>query len=470
MDNSLIDQKLTWREKIFFGIGPIGKNLSSALIAFLPMYFMGTLGLKASFFATMLFIARIWDGVNDLMMGTVIDNTKSRMGKFRPWILIGTATNAFIAIMAFWTPDIDKVWLYVYATIMFLLHDLTFTMVDVGYWALIPSLTLDPKERGQVSLIPRLVGALGGIVGTFSLTFVEKLGGEGVNQGYFKFSLICSAAYMLTMTLSALNVKEKITAVDQVQEPFSLKRALKILFKNDQALAVVGIMILFNVACNLTNEVSKFFIKYVLRNTDAVGMFGMIIGGARGIGLFGFSPMSAKIGRDKMQKIAYLAPCVGYLLFVIFNMANVSGTVPIYIAGAVTFITFGCMDVMQGILLADAVDYGEWKSGERNEGIIFSMLTLLSKFAGGITSLIQFGGFALVNFDANNETPPTPDAVTMIKVLMYVLPPLFLIGAYLVHRAKFRLNPELMAEITQELKDRRRGQEPEETAVQTAAY
>ncbi|MCL2023995.1 MAG: MFS transporter, partial [Oscillospiraceae bacterium] len=327
---------LSFKEKFFFGIGPIGKNLSAGIVAsnFLTLYFMGTLGLSPAFFAVLFFVGRIWDGVNDLMMGTVIDHTKSKLGKFRPWIIIGTLTNALVAVMIYSPPNTSQFWLYFFVTVMYILHDASYTMVDVGYWALIPALSLEAKEREQLSLIPRLVGAIGGLIGGYSLTFVNKLGGN--ERGFFWVSLIFAGVYMLTMLSTGAMVKERVLHVQPVQEKFSLIRGAKILFANDQALTIVVIMTFFNVACTLTVSVVMFYFTHVLENDDGFGHYNIIIGAARGLGLLGFAPLSRMFGRDRISKIAYLAPCLGYALFMIFSYTGVEGAMPIYIAGAVT--------------------------------------------------------------------------------------------------------------------------------------
>jgi melibiose permease len=120
---------------------------------------------------------------------------------------------------------------------------------------------------------------------------------------------------------------------------------------------------------------------------------------------------------------------------------------------------------MENVMLADAVDYGEWRTGRRNEGVIFSMLTFLSKIANGVSQGLTFGAFALVGFRADADAAPTTQAVLSFKVLLFAVPVVFLLLAALLHHKKFRLKPALVQTISQELLARRAAADAEETEV-----
>lgn len=453
------NKAMTLGEKASFGLGPIGKNMCSSLVygSFLSLYFMQTLGISPAYLSVMFLLCRIWDGVNDLFMGAIIDATHSKFGKFRPWIFFGALTNAACTILIYWDPGFRGIPMYIYVTVLYLLCDLTFTMIDVAYWALIPALTLDRKERDQVSVIPRLTGAIGGAVSAFTLNIVDALGGKGSNAGFLKYALITSVVYIATSTLCAANTKERVLSVKASEEKFSLIKAAKILFANDQALTVVVIMLLFNAASCVTGAVMMYYFIYVLDSESFFGTFGILTGVIQGIGLLGFPLLSKIVNRNKVYLIAYLMPIVGYALMAAVGSMNSFNMILFIVVSSLIYIAYGAMGVMENVMLADAVDYGEWKTGERNEGIIFSMLTFLSKIANGISSGLTFAVFAIVGFNAEAETAPTPQAVVSFKVLLFAVPVVFLILAAVVHKFKFKLKPELTAQINDELHARREG-------------
>ena len=187
-------------------------------------------------------------------------------------------------------------------------------------------------------------------------------------------------------------------------------------------------------------------------------MFSILLGAAQAIGLFGFPFFSKWFGRNKVYVFSFILPCFGYFLMFLVN-ALLGGSFPFFAAAAcVMSIGFGSMNVMQNVMLADAVDYGEWKNGQRNEGIIFSTLTFLSKIAAALSSMITMAGFSIVNFGGENATTATDEAVRCIKIIMFVLPPLIVIGALLIYLKWFKLKPDLVKRISDDIKSRRQEQ------------
>ena len=223
-----MENRLTWRSKIGYGVGTIGKSMSYGLASgFISYWFLSGLGLSPAFLGVMLFVARLWDGVNDLLMGAIIDSTRTKWGKFRPWMVIGAVTNAAVTVLLFTNPGFRGVGLYVYATVCFVLWDMTYTMIDVSYWAMIPALTLDSHDRDQVSMLPRIFGGAAGIVGAFTLQITDKLGGVA-NGGFMKYALLTSGIYILTVLICAGTVRERIAPPpQQKEERFSLIRSAK---------------------------------------------------------------------------------------------------------------------------------------------------------------------------------------------------------------------------------------------------
>lgn len=451
-----MDKKLSWVTKIGYGTGTIGKGLSYALAStFLSVYFLNVLHINAGFLAVLFFLAKIWDGVNDILMGTIIDNTKSKFGKFRPWIALGAVSNAVVTMLLFYYPGFDGIGLYIYVTVLYVLWDMTYTMIDVGYWAMIPAMTLDSKERDQVSLIPRVFGSAAGLAGAFMPQIIDLLGGMELNAGFLKLSAITSIAYIVTAGICVVCAKERVTSTEkQEKESFSLGRSLKILFRNDQALVIVGIMILFNMAINLTNGVSLFYFLYVLQNKNMYSFFTILLGISQGIGLLGFPLFCKWFGRHRVYVASLIMPCIGYTLMIISNTVANGQFLPFAMAAFVMSSGFGSMSVMQNVMLADAVDYGEWREKTRNEGVIFSMLTFLSKIATAFSQFIIMFGFQIVHFGGENATTATPEAVRAIEFIMFWLPPVVLLGALAIYLKGFKLKPEFMEKVSAEIRER----------------
>ncbi len=457
MKNAPDTNKITLSEYIGYGIGPIGKNMMSSLVngEYLPNFFRTSLHINNGFLAVMLFASKIWDGANDLLMGAIIDHTSSKWGKFRPWIFFGAIFNAITSVMIYFNPGLKGIPIYIYVTLLYILCDATFTMIDVGYWSMIPAMTLDPKERDKLSVLPRVTGAIGGFTSAFTLNIVGFLGKEDTSKGYLRYALIAAAVYIATSVVCAASVRERVVLIPEHKEPFSFVRAARILFRNDQALVVVAIMILFNAAACMHGGTMLYYFTNVLLKPKSYAFYSISSGIISGLGLFGVPLASKKFERNKVYLFSYLLPCIGYLIMTIVNAMAPSNFFLFALSAFVPHISYGAMSMMQSVMLSDAVDYGEWKYGERNEGIIFSMLTFLSKISNGISYLIRYSCFAAVKFDTQVGVATTAAAVKMIKTLLFGVPPVFLIGAFLLHKARFKLTLDFMSEIRSEIKERR---------------
>ena len=158
----MADYKTSWREKIFYGVGAIGLDLSYGMFySFLSDYLVSTLHLAEGFLLLLTPLARIWDGINDPMMGTIVDNTRTKHGKYRPWIVIGAASNAIVLFLLFSKFGLSGTPLYIYIAVMYILWGMTNTLADIPYWSMIPSFTSDPNDRNMVSTVARTFSGLG---------------------------------------------------------------------------------------------------------------------------------------------------------------------------------------------------------------------------------------------------------------------------------------------------------------------
>ena len=222
--------KLTFREKYSYGIGALGKDLAYAIVStYLMVYFTDAVGLNPAFVGTLFLVARLWDAVNDPAMGMIVDNTRSKFGKFRPWIFIGTVLNAVVIVFLFRKPDLEGLPLYAYFSIMYILWGMTYTIMDIPYWSMIPALTSSKEEREQVAVIPRIFASTAWLImGTFGLSIVKKLGNGNVVKGYSSFAVVIAVTFIISAIITCLNVKERVETPKNA-EKVSFKQTLNIM-------------------------------------------------------------------------------------------------------------------------------------------------------------------------------------------------------------------------------------------------
>ncbi|MGL4511127.1 glycoside-pentoside-hexuronide (GPH):cation symporter, partial [Cetobacterium sp.] len=230
------------KTKLSYGLGALGKDYACAIVyIFLMYYFTDVLGLAPAFVGTLFLVARMWDAINDPAMGMIVDNTRSKWGKFRPWILIGTLLNAITVVGMFTKPEVfSGKSLYIYISIMYILWGMTYTVMDIPFWSMIPALSDDKKEREEIAVVPRIFASLAWLsLGSLGLPLIAFLGKGNEGRGFSLLSLGIAGVFILTTLLMVTNVKEQIKTKKN-SEKINLKEAFRLILKNDQLVALIG--------------------------------------------------------------------------------------------------------------------------------------------------------------------------------------------------------------------------------------
>ncbi|MBF0578733.1 melibiose:sodium transporter MelB [Erysipelotrichaceae bacterium RD49] len=453
-------KKVSAREKYAFGIGAIGKDAICNMVgSFLMLYFTDTLFLAPAFVGILFFVARIWDAINDPMMGMIVDNTRSRFGKFRIWLVIGTLVNAVVFVLLFRTFNLQGTSLYIYVTVMYILYGMTYTIMDVPYWSWLPNLTNDPHERESVSVIPRFFASLAGFsVATFGLFvinwFNQKAGLDNLyaEHGFTMFAIMIAILFIVTIGITVFNVKEEST-LDAKAEKTSLKQALKIIVENDQLRAFIGLLLTFNLATQIAKGFAVYYFKAVCGNEYLYSVFGMAIL-AEMLGLVLFPSIAKKLSRQKVYSLACTLAAAGLILLGFFGFILPQSILGVVLSCAVLFFGSGLSLGVTTCCMADVIDYGEVRFGVRNESVLCSAQTFLMKAAmaaaGGLTGI----GLSLVGYQAELSVQ-SPGTILGIRVLMIVIPVLLAGLSLYIYKRFYTLKDDQMQEITRKLNEKR---------------
>ena len=441
--------KLTNKSKWCFGIGAIGKDAIVNLVGiFLMVYITDVLKLSPAYAGGLFFIARIWDAINDPMMGMIVDNTHTRWGKFRPWLLIGTISNAIIFVLLFTSYGMSTNQLYIYISVMYILYGMTYTIMDVPYWSWLPNLTNDPREREEVSVIPRFFASMAGfIVGTFGLLIItnfDKIFGNGdLKAGYTSFAVIIAIVFIITIGITVFNVPEAPT--NKKKENTSLKQAFKLLIKNDQLVAFIGVLLTFNLCMQIVNGVLIYYFKYVTKMESLFSIFNFCIL-AEMIGLMLFPKIAKKLSRPQIYTIACSLAATGLLIILAGGIIDPSNAI-IVVIGAITLKIGSAFSLgITTVSIADVIDYGEMKFGTRNESIICSSQTFLMKASQAISGLLTGLGLSLVGYIPDVEQ--TAQAVLGIRILMVAIPIIFIVVSYFIYKKFYKLKDGYVEKVT----------------------
>lgn len=449
--------ELTTKQKAAFGIGAVGKDMVYALSAsYVMYYYQDVLGLPATFVGLILMIARVFDAFNDPFMGVLVAKTRTRWGRFRPWILSGTVLNAVVLYALFAAPVLEGAGMMVYFSVIYILWGVTYTMMDIPYWSMIPAVTRTPADRENLSVVGRTcAGAGSALIAMFTMLLVGALGGDSERAGFRWVALLVAVIFVVTEAICCASVKETGSAEIKTA---TVGEMFKALFSNDQALVVVGSIVLINSALYLTSNFIIYFFKYDFGGTGwkaSYTLFSTIGGAAQILGMMVLYPvLRKKLSNTAVFTVSLGLALGGYAVLLLLCLTGLSGSLALLcVPGVVVFACNGMLSVLTTLFLSNSVDYGQLKTRRREESVIFSMQTFVVKAASGVAVFLTGIGLDLIGLTGNaEETGPiaAQSAGTLLglRLMMTVLPMAVLAAALVLFRRRFTLTDDRAAEIS----------------------
>ena len=470
--------KLSGAAKASYGLGAVGKDMVYMLSAsYVLYYFQDILGVSAAAMGVILMVARVFDAFNDPVMGAIVAKTKTRWGKFRPWLLIGPVTNAVVLYLMFSAPPaLSGSGLVAYAAVTYIVWGVTYTMMDIPYWSMIPAFTEGGKEREGLTTLARSCAGVGSAVITIiTVMSVSALGhmfgGAGISDreveriGFSYFSIAVAILFVLFTVICCINVKEKST-VDM--KTASIGEMFKALIQNDQAMSVVVAIVIVNCSIYITSNLVIYFFKYDFGGAGWRGdytLFSTFGGGIQILAMMILYPLLRRFFTSiKIYFISMGMAIVGYITLLILASTAMNNVYLLFIPGFFIFAANGMLAVITTVFLANTVDYGELKNGRRDESVIFSMQTFVVKLASGVSAFIA--ALALQILALSNDTAETATEIDYslgvetaqkmgLRMTMTIIPIVGLIFAIVWFKKKYILTDSKLQEISVELVQRK---------------
>lgn len=467
------------RNKYCFGLGTVGRDAVYTLISmFLINYLTGTVGLdnwQLGVIGTLMVVFRVFDALNDPIMGTVVDNTNTKWGKFKPWILFGMLTSGILTVLLFHNFNIDGVWYVVVFGIVYLLWGMAYTTNDISYWSLMPAISKDQKVREGIGAIARICANVGmfAVVVLFPMV-PDLLSGFGLDArgSYLLFAIILVSLMWIFQLATLLGVKEDRSRLSK-QEHTSLGGMVKALVKNDQLMVVAVSMALFMIGYCTTTSFGLYYFKYAFGDEGTYTVFAAVLAVAQLTALAVFPKFSNKFTRKQLYFGAMVAVVAAYILFFMsFEILPV-----IIIAGLVLFFAQAFIQLLMLLFLADAVEYGEWRLGKRNESVSFAVQPFINKLGGAIGTAVvtitlivsKLNDYEKAITDAT-KTVTDPESVAAItaeiaasaptwsvwvmKIAMMILPLICILVGFIIYQKKFKIDEKMYEEIVSDLEKR----------------
>lgn len=488
------------KNMLMFSLGTIGRDFlyflfNSFLMTFI-LFTKTTDNKMLMVVGAIIVVARIFDALNDPIMGGIVENTRTKWGKYKPWQLLGAVLTGAVIISVFCV-KLDG-WSYIgFLAFAYLMFSITFTMNDISYWGMLPSLTSDEHERNKLTSCAQLLASAG--VGLASLLIplftTGSLAKWGAPTGYKVIGIISAVLMVLFQLFTILGVKEKPLPPikPDKSDRLTLKKMFQTIAKNDQLLWCALIMLIFSIGTGVVG--GGLLTMYVYFEFGYEGGYTLLIGLGYGIISTLFTAtypwLSKKFGRNKILYSAGIATIFGFALMLIFALAIPTGAPKssewfakfILIALAYTIIGYGAGFYMIMVInMANTVEYNEWKYGQRNESLIFSLRPFTAKLSSALTQALVIGVYAVAsittytNAISNIENEASKNLITnkvkMEKITeiinkvslqdrqilvscMCIIPIVFMIVALILYKKKCTLSETRLAEMVRETEARK---------------
>lgn len=366
----------TKKEQIAHAIGVLGHDSAYSLwSSWMTPFLTDVVQLPAVVLGFLLAFGRIFDGVNDIMMGSFVDRTRSKLGRFRPWILRAGPLFCVCMAVSFIVPGSNMLVRIIYASVMYLVVDLTFTAVDIPFWSLPAAMTSNTKERASIIGSTQTTStAISGIVGVIMPLALVHFGGATEGSAYFKTACIVAAFAIVMYLICGKNVKEHVVPADS--EKFSLKLGIKSIVSNKPLLIIQICNAVALLTLIMRANFNYYYCSYNLGGTAFVSVMSgfKTIGSVLGSVIFIF--LSKRISKKKLMFVLSGGFVLVSLIHYFAGWTNLPVVVACY---AISSVFSGAYLVCVMAMMADTIEYGEWKTGQRNEGMITSTRCFVTK-------------------------------------------------------------------------------------------
>lgn len=420
-----------------YGLGSFGVYAISTWIgAFLTYYYTDNVGLAAATVGTLMLVARLFDGITDVGMGYVVDRTKSKHGKARPWLLWISIPFALTTVLLFSVPDISYNGKLVYAFTTYFLFIIFITMIMIPYKTLMGVMTQHQHSRSLANIYTAIFTMVGNLlVMTLTQPLVSAI-------GWTNLAILYGVLSIITLYVTFRLVQERVQGEMSFTVP--LKQGLSALFKNKYWWLITSYSVTFNATIALTQGAVLYYSQYILGNINYYPLVGLAISAPMLIGLFFVGPLVKRFGKRKVT----MAGCILFMIGGLIRMIDPTNLTTFLIGSAV-----GGFGAMPGLALTvamvnDTVEYGEWQFKLRTEGLINSAASFGIKVGSGIGMgligwLLAFGGYI------GGVAEQTPLANQMILVLnLYIPVALVVIQLILLYFFKMdRIYPMILADL-----------------------
>ena len=458
-------------QRIAYACGTFGHDVFYAMIGTYFMIFVTSNLFKSEdptndaymigIVTTIILVLRIAELFVDPFIGNIIDKTKTRWGRFKPWVLGGAVVAAVTLAMLFTdfgglTVSNPTLYLIIFAIVYFIM-DIFYSAKDVAIWSMIPALSFDSHEREVTATIARIGSVFGGqlvtvIVMPVVLYFsINQNGGAGDPTGWFAFACIGGGIATLGAIILGLGTHEQENALRENKEETSAKDVMKVLTRNDQLLWMAIAYLVYGIGINIVNNFNLYYFIYVIGDATKFSILGVINTVIGLLAVAAFPILTTKFSR---RKLFFSSIAVMTAALVLYAMSGTNVTLALVAAGLFT-LPQALIFLVVLMTITDSVEYGQLKLGHRDEAVCLCVRPLVDKFAGAVSSgIIGLAAIWVGMTGGASASGLTADNMMRLQIVMFAAPIVLMVVGALIYRAKVTLTEQEHARIVEELEEK----------------
>ena len=445
--------KLSLREKFSYGIGDFGSNLMLCIgTLYLLKFYTDELGMPAYYGGIIFLVAKFFTAFTDMLTGVWVDSRRNigKKGKFRPFILYASFPVAVVATTQFLALDLSLTLKTTLATVLFMMFGLFYSLMNCSYGAMVPAITKNPDERASLAAWRQGGATIGLLLCTVGFMPIQSLFTHSSAMGYFITALIFSACGLFSMWKCFSGVKERYIEVAPNNVKPSILKSLVAIFHNPPLLVFCIANLCTLAAFNIKIAIQVYYTQYVLNNIHLLSWMGFF---SMGCILIGVLLVPATVKRFGKKQV-YLGGMVLWAVGDILNFFWGNTSILFVIFSCVAFFGTAFVNSLNWAFIPDIVDYGEWKTGIRAEGSVYTGYTFSRKISAALAGFLP--GIMLTQIGYVPNIAQSDTTLLGLRQLIFLWPCGLAIIAALTMGFFYKLNESRFTSIIEEINQRKK--------------